>query len=68
MLIWVNDKDLTVLPNPEIMVYIREIIPFYGRLNSGELWYAQIHGGTPTSAFVTGGSINHLGYPLVMSK
>ena len=23
--------DLTVLPNPGIMVYVREMIPFYGR-------------------------------------
>jgi len=25
--IWVNYNDLTVLPNPGIMVYFREIIP-----------------------------------------
>ena len=34
-LFWVNDSDLTVLPHwnraLEIMVRIREIIPFYGR-------------------------------------
>ena len=29
--IWVNYNDLTVLPNPGIMVNVREIIPFYGR-------------------------------------
>ena len=28
--IWVNYNDLTVLPSPGIMVYFREIIPFYG--------------------------------------
>ena len=28
--VWVNYNDLTVLPNPGIMVYFREIIPFYG--------------------------------------
>ena len=28
---WVNYNDLTVLPSPGIMVYFREIIPFYGR-------------------------------------
>ena len=27
ILIWVNYNDLTVLPNPGIMVYFREIIP-----------------------------------------
>ena len=31
-------NDLTVLPNPGIVVFIREIIPFYGRkIQVGEL-------------------------------
>ena len=33
MYIWANYNDLTVLPNPGIMVRLREIIPKFG-LNS----------------------------------
>ena len=29
--IWANYNDLTSRPSPGIMVYFREIIPFYGR-------------------------------------
>ena len=40
---WVNYNDLTVLPNPGIMVYVREIIPFYGRTIQVSLKYYIIH-------------------------
>ena len=42
--IWVNYKDLTVLPNPGIMVNLWESIPFYGlTIQIGDFFYFPIY-------------------------
>ena len=46
-IVWVNYNDLTVLPNPGLIFWYREIIPFYGRkIQVSEiLQFTQIYGG-----------------------